>query len=84
MADLYIKSVKTTLKEFHRTALASDYNFLSNGGRKSLDDFYEALAWKGIKEDGVIAWNTVPELRKSALEAALQESFFVATKTCPN
>ena len=83
MADLYIGKMKKALKDFHKNALPKDYAYLSNNGTKSLDDFYEALAWEGLKIDKVEAWNTMPDLRKKVLEDALQENIFSATKTFP-
>ncbi len=58
MADLYIDEMTKTLKNFHEYILVEDYNFLTNNGAIPIpDSFYEGLAWRGLKEQGVAAYD---------------------------
>ena len=84
MAELYIDKMASTLKAIHKGAMTGDYNYLSNNGTKSLDDFYEALAWQGLKIDDEEAWRTMPPGRQKALNDALAQSYGATTKSCPN
>ncbi|WP_411028831.1 hypothetical protein [Spongiimicrobium sp. 3-5] len=81
-----LKSSAATLKSFHQQKLRTDYNFLSNNGKISLDPLYDALAWQGLRGEGIEVelWRTVPESRKRVLEAALRENLHTLTKLCPN
>ncbi len=86
MADLYLKEMAATLRSFHQQKLRADYNFLSDNGKISMDPLYDALAWQGLRNEGLETelWNTVPAGRKRVLEAALREHLPALTKRCPN
>ena len=69
MAALYLNSMKEALKEFHKTALIDDYNkYTKYYDEVPSDDFYEALAWGGLRENNVKAWVDLPADKKTAIE----------------
>ncbi|KUJ60871.1 hypothetical protein AR687_15815 [Flavobacteriaceae bacterium CRH] len=69
MAALYINSMKTALKEFHKTVLIDDYNkYIAYYGETPSDAFYEALAWGGLKFENVKAWTDLTDDKKAAIE----------------
>ncbi len=83
MAELYVSSIAEALKEFHKTVLTKDYDYLSNDGAKPLsDNFYQALAWQGLKEHDVQAYLDLTEEEKAALKNALQTYYHDTTKNC--
>jgi|AntRauTorckE5430_2_1112549.scaffolds.fasta_scaffold02645_9 hypothetical protein len=84
MAELYLNSMKEALKNFHRQAMVGDYNFLSNNGQNNLDDFYEAIAWQGLRNQNVDAWINLSQDRKEEIDDAYQQYIFAATYNCPN
>ena len=85
MAELYVNSIADALKEFHKTILTGDYNYLSNDGQHPISDtFYEALAWQGLKNHNVKAYVDLSDEKKSVLENALQTYFHDTTKNCQN
>ena len=85
MADLYVNSIRDALKSFHKNVLIGDYNYLTNNGANPLsDNFYEALAWQGLKESGVKAYTDLPNSKKTELTNALNTHYHSTTKNCPN
>lgn len=69
MAALYLNSMKEALKEFHKTALIDDYNkYTKYYDEVPSDDFYEALAWGGLRENNVKAWVDLSADKKTAIE----------------
>lgn len=83
MADFYVNLMAGTLRDFHQQIMTGDYNYMSNNGTINLDDFYEALAWQGLKENGVQAWIDLPQGRKDELDLALNQFFHATTFNCP-
>lgn len=85
IADLYIGEMTKALKDFHQNALVGDYNYLSNNGLNPIPDlFYEALAWQGLKDDGVEAYTSKSDTEKQALQEALEQYYHSTTSNCPN
>ncbi|MDR7212745.1 uncharacterized protein YbaA (DUF1428 family) [Flavobacterium piscis] len=69
MASLYITSMKEALKAFHKMVLTDDYNKYTNHfGEVPSDAFYEAMAWNGLKENDVKAWNDLTANQKATIE----------------
>ena len=84
MAELYVTSMMNTLKSFHKNVLVRDYNYLTNNGRNPLpDDFYEALAWQGLKDHNVKAYIDLSNSKKTNLTNALNTYYHSTTKNCP-
>ncbi|BFP43155.1 hypothetical protein FGF1_40000 [Flavobacteriaceae bacterium GF1] len=83
MADLYVNELAKALKSFHRAQLPGEYNYMTNNGTRNMDDFYEALAWQGLKEHGVQAWVNLPKGRQEVLENELKTHIHGLTKNCP-
>lgn len=70
IANLYLDSMTTALKEFHKNALPNDYNaYIRNFGTAPTDAFYRALAWNGLKLENVKAWMDLPQAEKDAINA---------------
>ena len=67
---LEFNKIKGIVQNFHKTVLVGDYYYLSNNGQVSLDDFYEAIAWRGLKIHGVQAWEDLPQERKEETDQA--------------
>lgn len=84
MADLYIDILTQALADYHQNVLVGDYNYLSNNGEIDLTDFYEGLAWQGLKENNVQAYLDLPQERKDAIEAAINQYFHATTTNCPD
>lgn len=85
MATLYLNSMKEALKGFHKNVLTDDYNKYTNYfGEVPSDAFYEALAWGGLKDNDVKAWNDLPADKKAAIEKlANRASLLSKTVPCP-
>jgi len=83
MADLYVYNMKNALKSFHQTVMLGDYNYLSDNGQISLDNFYEALAWQGLKNHGVQAWIDLSQERKDEIDQSYVQYIFSTTHNCP-
>jgi hypothetical protein len=83
MAELYIKEMAKTLKNFHQTVMKKDYENLSNNDTINLDFFYEALAWVGLREDNVIAWTSMPEIRQKELINTYNSFIGFSKLNCP-
>ena len=85
MADLYVLSISNALKSFHKNHLTGDYNYLTDNGAHPLpDSFYEALAWQGLKNHDVDAYNNLPDSKKTELQNSLEANYHETTKNCPN
>ncbi len=85
MADLYIHQMKDALKSYHKNVLVGDYNYLTDNGTNPIDDnFYEALAWQGLKGQGVQAYIDLSDAKKLALQNSLNQHYHTTTKNCPN
>ncbi len=70
IAILYLNGMKEALKGFHKSVLTDDYNkYTQYYGEEPSDEFYEALAWGGLKDANVKAWTDLPEDKKIAIEA---------------
>lgn len=84
MADLYIDAMSTTLKEFHKTVLINNYNkYVQHYGEEPPKEFYETVAWDGLRNQGVRAWDELDEGERSIIED-LQLRVGDLTKDCPN
>lgn len=85
MADLYVGEMTNALKNFHKYALVSDYNYLTNNGANPLpDSFYEALAWQGLKQHDVKAYTDLSDSKKEELQNNLEFHLPTTTPNCPN
>ncbi|CAA0232870.1 conserved exported hypothetical protein [Tenacibaculum maritimum] len=85
MAELYVNSIRDALKSFHKSVLVGDYNYLTNNGINPLpDNFYEALAWQGLKEHNVQAYTDLSSSKKTELTNALNTHYHSTTKNCSN
>lgn len=84
MADLYVNSIRDALKSFHKNVLTDDYNkFVNYFGSSPSDTFYESLAWQGLKDDNVEAYNNLSDLKKISLNNEANK-IGLLTKKCPN
>ncbi|WP_417784760.1 hypothetical protein [Tenacibaculum sp.] len=84
MAKLYVNSMRDALKSFHKNVLVGDYNHLTDNGTNPLpDNFYEALAWQGLKDHNVEAYSDLTDAKKIALTNALNTYYHSTTKNCP-
>ncbi|WP_129365470.1 hypothetical protein [Lutibacter sp. HS1-25] len=85
MADLYVGEMTNALKNFHENALVGDYNWLTNNGTNPLpNSFYEALAWQGLKDQGVKAYTDLSDSKKEELKNSLEFHYPTITPNCPN
>lgn len=87
MADLYINQMRDALKSYHKNVLVGDYNYLTDNGNGTNpidDNFYEALAWEGLKDKGVQAYTNLSETKKQNLETSLEQYYHSTTRNCPN
>lgn len=86
MGALYVSSMRNALKHFHKNVLTEDYNkYTAYYEEIPNDDFYEALAWRGLKEHNVKAWTELSPQRKEEINT-LSNRVDVLTKTinCTN
>ena len=84
MAELYVTSMMNTLKDFHKNVLVGDYNYLTDSGANPLpNNFYEALAWQGLKIHNVKAYTDLSNSKKTNLTNALNTYYHSTTKNCP-
>lgn len=84
MGALYVGEMTKALKNFHQNVMTKDYNWLSDNGTKSLDGFYEALAWSGLIEHNVKAYTDLPNSKKIELTNSLNTFYHESTKNCPD
>lgn len=83
MAGLYLQSMKEALKEFHKNVLTDDYNKYTNYyGEAPSDDFYQALAWGGLKDSNVKAWTDLSATQQAAIQSLASRTNLL-TKTVP-
>ena len=86
MGALYISSMRDALKHFHKNVLTDDYNkYTTYWEEEPSDDFYEALAWRGLKEHDVDAWtNLSPERQEEIENLSSRVEGLTLTITCPD
>ncbi|PIV93096.1 MAG: hypothetical protein COZ17_05415 [Flavobacteriaceae bacterium CG_4_10_14_3_um_filter_33_47] len=84
MGYLYVNSMRDALKAFHKNVLKSDYEKYTNyNGHEPTDLFYEALAWRGLKEHNVEAYKDI-DLDKIEQLETVELDIDVLTKDCNN
>ncbi len=60
--------MRDTSKHFHKNVLTEDYNkYIAYYEEFPSDDFYEALAWRGLKEHNVKTWTDLSTERKEEI-----------------
>jgi hypothetical protein len=86
MGALYISSMRDALKNFHKNVLAEDYNnYTEFFGEEPSDDFYEALAWLGLKEHNIKAWTDLSIERQQEIEdLTVREGYLTRGVICPD
>ena len=84
MAQLYVDIMANALANYHRNVLVGDYNYLTNDGAISLDAFYRALAWNGLKDHNVQAYLDLSQTEKDVIADSLQQYYHATTSNCPN
>lgn len=68
MGALYVNVMKNALKDFHKNVLTEDYNkYTTYYEEVPNDDFYEALAWRGLKEHDVKTWTDLSPEKKEEI-----------------
>ncbi len=84
MAKLYVYSIRDALKSFHKNVLTEDYNkFINYFGVIPSDNFYESLAWQGLKDAKVKAYTDLPDTKKKSLSNEINKVGLL-TKDCSN
>lgn len=79
MANLYLNSMKEALKEFHKTALKNDYDrYVNYYGKAPTDEFYEAMAWGGLKDNDVKAWKDLSPEKKASYKRIMKNYIFIS------
>ncbi|WP_125411780.1 hypothetical protein [Leeuwenhoekiella sp. MAR_2009_132] len=82
MAELYVVEMAKALEDFHKNALSSDYNdFINYYGTPPNSTFYEALAWRGLKDGDVQAWKDLTPKEKQAIDVE-SGKLNMLTKNC--
>lgn len=86
MGALYITSMRDALKSFHKNVLTNDYNgYINYYGETPSDAFYEALAWGGLRDSNVKAWEDLSTLMKTEIENLVKRNAVLTrTAPCPN
>ncbi|MET3026776.1 hypothetical protein ABXT06_08880 [Flavobacterium sp. UW10123] len=86
MAILYVNSMKEALKQFHQSLFPNDISaYTAFYNEAPSDAFYEALAWGGLRDSKVKAWNELPAAQKASIEAlASRVEKFSKTSPCGN
>ncbi|WP_427873063.1 hypothetical protein [Flavobacterium sp. MMS24-S5] len=86
MATLYVQSMKEALKQFHQSILPGDIKaYTDYYNEPPSDAFYEALAWGGLRDEDVKAWNELSATKKASIEAlASRVERFSKTSPCSN
>ena len=60
--------MRDAMKNFHKNVLTDDYNkYVNYYEEEPSDDFYEALAWRGLKEHNVKAWTNLSTERQTLI-----------------
>ncbi len=68
MGALYVESMRDALKEFHKNVFPEDYqNYINYYGVPPSDEVYEALAWGGLQEKNVKAWQELTDAQKASI-----------------
>ena len=83
MSKLYLGEMTEAIRNFHQNVMIEDYNWLSDNGTKSLDGFYEALAWGGLRNHKVQAWL---DKGKDTIDIinSLNNYYYETTNECPH
>jgi len=81
MAELYVNTMTSALKKFHRSAFLDEYNFLHESENFN-DSFYESLAWRGLQNQNVEAYNQLEKSKKEALNKLYEKFLPELTKNC--
>lgn len=86
IATLYINSMKEALKEFHQSLFPADISaYTAYWGEAPNDEFYEALAWGGLQDSDVRAWNELsPAKQASIISLAKRVEQFSKNSPCNN
>ena len=86
MAKLYVDSMKESLKQFHQNLFPDDIKaYTAYYNEPPSDAFYEALAWGGLRDERVKAWNELSAEKKASIEAlASRVEQFSKTSPCSN
>lgn len=86
MATLYVQSMQEALKQFHQSLFPGDIKaYTDYYNEPPSDAFYEALAWGGLRDENVKAWNDLPDAKKASIEAlASRVEQFSKTSPCSN
>ena len=85
MGALYVSSLRDAMKDFHKNVLTDDYNkYIEFFGEEPSLDFYEALAWRGLKEHDVKAWTDLSPERKQELNDIGIRIDYLTNSICPN
>lgn len=82
MVDLYIQSIANSLRQFHALNYPQEHTRLSQGGAVDTTIYFEGLAWDGLRNANVAAWDLLPKQRQDALIAARNKLIQQATKKC--
>jgi hypothetical protein len=70
MANQYMSSMKEALKDFHKNILREDFDkYVNFYGEEPNDELYEAMAWNGLKEVDVVAWDNLTPEKKASINA---------------
>jgi hypothetical protein len=84
MSALYINSMRDALKDFHKNVLTDDYNKYTNVyGETPSNTFYEALAWQGLSQYNLPAWNILSEEKKQEYNKMLLRAKSMTKSICP-
>ncbi len=82
MAELYVDKMAKALEFFHKNELNADYVKYTNFfNEKPSSDFYRALAWQGLSNLDVQAWNKLSSSERTKL-TNLQSRTGILTKSC--
>lgn len=65
--------------------MTDDYNkYTAFFGEEPSLDFYEALAWRGLKEHDIQAWKDLSLMRKQKLAEIELRIDYLTNSICPN
>jgi hypothetical protein len=86
MGALYVNKMRDALKYFHKNVLTEDFNkYTAYYGEVPSDDFYEALAWRGLKEHNVKAWTDLSTERQEEInELSIRVDVLTKAVICSN
>ena len=84
MADLYVSNMRDALKNFHKDVLTTYYNaYVNHFGSSPSDNFYEALAWQGLKNRNISAYDDLTQAKKDSI-AVEEQKLGLLKQDCPN